>query len=427
MSIDLGNTPVGTPPTEEQKSQIRTALEVLPLAGGTMGEDAVITFANNSRLKEGTTDAGLGGAGGIAMVCSLDYEMKWEAGRLYIMEQDGFTIRVELFSTTPDINDDASKGYSVNSIRITTSGISYKCIDANLGGAIWEIVDINIKGAADIETILDGYYGGPSWRNTLTGSEIVSAINSNLGNVWSMRAYERAPIFNIQYPPVNYAGTEVLLHNGTEVTINGQQWFNGFIPDGVSLILLTDCTFTWTESEYSWRFPSSTMNIIVNDATLATPFYHLIASIAQNPHWSTFQLSRTLDCSLQAPMGSGFDVYDSTTQSNIETLIAAGWTILTPGMNIPPSPWFAITSTGISNAVDIEGTGTVFIARGDGGVTLEGEGLYSCETASLNPADWSPISYSAGQWPIRASYSTSPSSIEFFVTLAGSTYYAIAP
>jgi hypothetical protein len=136
-NIDLGDDPTGLPPDEAQKIQIQSILGVLPLAGGTMSEDAAITFANNSRLKEGTTDAGIGGVGGIAMVCSLDYEMKWEAGRLYIMGQDGFTIRVEMFSTIPDQFSDETKGYAVGSVRITDNGQAYICNDPTDSNAVW--------------------------------------------------------------------------------------------------------------------------------------------------------------------------------------------------------------------------------------------------------------------------------------------------
>jgi len=113
----------------------------LPLAGGTMDSGADINFANASRLREGLTDAGNGGAGGIAMVCSLDYEFKWEAGRLYVMGQDGFTIRVEQFGFTdiPDTSDDETKGYMVGSRRILDDGTVYLCTDATTGAAVWEI------------------------------------------------------------------------------------------------------------------------------------------------------------------------------------------------------------------------------------------------------------------------------------------------
>jgi len=73
--------------------------DVLSEGNATDGENIFIsdgdeiTFDNGSRIRKGLTDAGNGGAQGVALVCSLDYELKWEAGRQYVMQQDGFTIR----------------------------------------------------------------------------------------------------------------------------------------------------------------------------------------------------------------------------------------------------------------------------------------------------------------------------------------------
>jgi len=131
-------------------NQVPTASEVgaLPLAGGTMDAGADINFANGSRLREGLTDAGNGGAGGIAMVCSLDYEFKWEAGRLYVMGQDGFTIRVEMFGFTavPTATDDGTKGYIVGSRRILDDGAVYICTDATEDDAVWASATVYAGG-----------------------------------------------------------------------------------------------------------------------------------------------------------------------------------------------------------------------------------------------------------------------------------------
>lgn len=109
-----------------------------------------LIFDNGSRLKEGTTDGGLGGNKGIAEFCSIGYEKKWEAGRLYIMEQDGFTIRSVLFqfNNTPTITDDITLGYIVGSRWILDNGTIYVCTNNTLGAAVWEL-EVN-----EIATIL---------------------------------------------------------------------------------------------------------------------------------------------------------------------------------------------------------------------------------------------------------------------------------
>jgi hypothetical protein len=100
---------------------------------------AGLLFSNDARLREGTTDAGFGGSKGIAQICSINYELKWEAGRLYVMEQNGITIRASLynFSNTPTINDDETKGYNINTLWTLDVGTAYKCTDKTTGAAVW--------------------------------------------------------------------------------------------------------------------------------------------------------------------------------------------------------------------------------------------------------------------------------------------------
>lgn len=114
----------------------------LPLEGGTMDNGATINFNSGARLQEGTTDAGIGGNGGIALRCSIDYELKWEAGRLFVMEQDGFIIREVRYTgiSEPTGNDDVTKGFVQNSRWVLDSGVTYVCIDPTENAAIWEIV-----------------------------------------------------------------------------------------------------------------------------------------------------------------------------------------------------------------------------------------------------------------------------------------------
>jgi hypothetical protein len=100
-----------------------------------------LMFDNSSRLREGTIDAGLGGNKGIAQICGAGYELKWEAGRLYVMGSSGNTIRWSLynFNVTPDVNDDDTKGYSMGSLWSLDSGAVYLCGDATTGAAVWTL------------------------------------------------------------------------------------------------------------------------------------------------------------------------------------------------------------------------------------------------------------------------------------------------
>jgi len=123
----------------------QTLNQVLIEGNTTGGEDISISngdkilLDNGANLKKGTTDAGLGGSKGIALRCAVDYELKWEAGRLYVMGGDGFTIREvsHNFTTTPIVTDDETKGFVVDSRWILDNGDLYVCTDATTGAAVW--------------------------------------------------------------------------------------------------------------------------------------------------------------------------------------------------------------------------------------------------------------------------------------------------
>ena len=126
----------------------------LPLAGGTMNDGAIVAFVNGSKLKVGTTNAGTGGNGGIAQVCSVDYEKKWEAGATYIMQQDGFTIRTLRDALgEPGSTHDTTKGFVVGTRWIQDNGDAWICRDATEDAAVWEVLcDCEIGLALSDET-----------------------------------------------------------------------------------------------------------------------------------------------------------------------------------------------------------------------------------------------------------------------------------
>ena len=103
-------------------------------------------FANSSILREGTIDAGLGGSNGVAQICAVGYELKWEAGRLYVMDGNGTGIRFSLynFNVTPTVNDDNTLGYAVGSIWTLDDNSIYKCTDATTGAAVWVLQTVSI-------------------------------------------------------------------------------------------------------------------------------------------------------------------------------------------------------------------------------------------------------------------------------------------
>ena len=110
-----------------------------------------VLFDNTSTLRKGTIDAGYGGAKGIAQVCSVGYELKWEAGRLYVMGDGGTTIREvsHNFTTTPSATDDNTKGFIVGSRWILDNGDLYVCTDVTTATAVWVLQTITTADIAD--------------------------------------------------------------------------------------------------------------------------------------------------------------------------------------------------------------------------------------------------------------------------------------
>jgi hypothetical protein len=100
-----------------------------------------VLLNNTSRLREGTIDAGLGGTKGIAQICAVGYELKWEAGRLYVMDGNGILIRWSLynFNVAPTVNDDNTKGYITGSRWSLDDGTVYLCSDGTAGAAVWTL------------------------------------------------------------------------------------------------------------------------------------------------------------------------------------------------------------------------------------------------------------------------------------------------
>lgn len=110
-------------------------------ANAIFGTGGGVVLDNGSKLKEGTIDAGYGGSKGVAQICAVGYELKWEAGRLYVMGDGGVTIREvsHNFTTTPTVYDDITKGFVIGSRWILDDGTLYICTDATDDTAVWEL------------------------------------------------------------------------------------------------------------------------------------------------------------------------------------------------------------------------------------------------------------------------------------------------
>ena len=181
---------------------------------------AGLSFDNGAFFRKGTTDAGNGGAKGTAQICSISYELKWEAGRLYYMEQDGFTIRdvTHNFTFVPQPTDDSTKGFIVGSRWSLDDGTVYLCSDATIGAAVWAVVSVggvtSVTGTAPIASsggatpdisisqagaASDGYLSSADW-NTFDGKfDVPTGTNADyLDGTGTPTSFPSIPAAQIQ-------------------------------------------------------------------------------------------------------------------------------------------------------------------------------------------------------------------------------------
>lgn len=179
-------------------------------AGNTSGANDIqfdatqgLLFANTSRLREGTIDAGLGGTKGIAQICAVGYELKWEAGRLYVMDGNGLFIRQSLynFTITPTAIDDTDKGYMVGSLWTLDDGTTYVCTSATATAAVWAI-----GGIPDLQQVTDAGFtttnkliSDDGAGNTLVLNNGVIELTTGLQTV-SIDASLVTTAYNVSFP-----------------------------------------------------------------------------------------------------------------------------------------------------------------------------------------------------------------------------------
>ena len=145
-------------------------------ANAIFGTGGGVVLDNGSKLKEGTIDAGYGGSKGVAQICAVGYELKWEAGRLYVMGDGGLTIREvsHNFTTTPTVYDDITKGFVIGSRWLLDDGTLYICTDNTDDTAVWELQLIDLQYVTN---------NGNSTTNSLNvqlGDEYTNVYTSNV-------------------------------------------------------------------------------------------------------------------------------------------------------------------------------------------------------------------------------------------------------
>lgn len=126
--------------------------ECLPIGGGTLAEGAIVYFANGSAVKQGVQDRGFGGNRGISLLCSVGYELQWEAGRLYVSTDNGL-VRLTMFQDMdPQPYHDETKGYFPGSRWTKEDGTVFICTDNTTDAAVWESVSADYIPTSYLDT-----------------------------------------------------------------------------------------------------------------------------------------------------------------------------------------------------------------------------------------------------------------------------------
>ena len=312
----------------------QTLAETLVLGNTTDGEnisisngDAII-LDNGSMLKKGTIDAGNGGSKGIAQICGVGFEHKWEAGRLYIMNDGGTIIREvsHNLTYTPTITDDVTKGFVQNTRWILDNGDVYLCTDPTEGAAVWELV--NTGTTPTLQQVTDA--GNETTNDIIvskeTGTSFIQVANND-----------------------NILTLQVESANGSLIELNDA---------GVNKYgLINSSGINFEEFGYS--------NINLRDGFLA------IANTAIKPYISLTGSDGTLTGSVEIKT----DLVDGTytqqlpdksgTFAMLDDIPAAG--VISVGLTMPSA--FSVTNSPITSSGDIAVTGAGLVSqyvRGDG-------------------------------------------------------------
>jgi hypothetical protein len=106
----------------------------LPLAGGTMDDNATIGWDNGSAIREA-------GEQGLEIECSVGYRWQWVSGRMILrMVNSGQIARIlAIDGIVPASTDDITIGFVSGTRWETADGTVYICTDSTEDAAVWEM------------------------------------------------------------------------------------------------------------------------------------------------------------------------------------------------------------------------------------------------------------------------------------------------
>lgn len=232
----------------------------LTFSNGTIFNSGGLNLDNGAKVQKGTTDAGLGGSKGIALKCSVDYELKWEAGRLYTMQQDGFTIRsVEHCITTPTPSDNSTKGFVIGSRWVTDDGKVYVCVNSNQNTSEWSQIVSDVQNftltkttTSLSQTYLLGSIPYISNGDTMFFRADIVAKNLNTGKTksWIINGVLTSSFSGYRY----FTSGPTISQNGGYGTMSAPQIdtsLNVSVNSGTSKPVQWNAIFTYTKTSSS--------------------------------------------------------------------------------------------------------------------------------------------------------------------------------
>jgi hypothetical protein len=326
---DLGNT------TTNDIQLLFNAETIYGAGGG-------ILLDNSSRLREGTIDAGLGGSKGIAQICAVGYELKWEAGRLYVMDGNGIYIRSSLynFNIAPTVNDDNTKGYLVNSLWILDDNTTYICTDSTTGSAIW--VQYFNPVATDGVTITgDGTSGNPLVSVSGSGGILkgtTSGTDTYTTTIAGVTAYTDGDAYLIRFTNGNTTVCTLNINSLGAIPLfrnNDGQLIGGDITSGAEMF----CIYNSTANNFQviGSAPNMLLAYVTNDDSVTITKGQPVYAFSGTGDRLTVKLAyNTTDATSAQTVGL---VLSTSIASNQKGLIIVSG--LLDGLNILPTSTYA--------------------------------------------------------------------------------------